>query len=95
VLTSELEQKILDTTLKTRQTHDYKRHGTTALFAAFNILNGKVMGRCLPAIAVGSSSRSCTNWKRKCRRIWITALTKALPSSVGSGPGSAADSTFI
>ena len=31
-----------------RQTHDYKRHGTTTLFAALNILNGKVIGSCLP-----------------------------------------------
>ena len=31
-----------------RQTHDYKRHGTTTLFAAFNILNGKVISSCLP-----------------------------------------------
>ena len=31
-----------------RQTHDYKRHGTTTLFAVFNILNGKVIGSCLP-----------------------------------------------
>lgn len=28
-------------------THDYKRHGTTTLFAALNILNGKVIGQCL------------------------------------------------
>jgi transposase len=34
--------------LPERQTHDYKRHGTTTLFAAFNILNGKVLGSCLP-----------------------------------------------
>jgi transposase len=34
--------------LPERQTHDYKRHGTTTLFAAFNILNGKVVGTCLP-----------------------------------------------
>jgi putative transposase len=34
--------------LPERQTHDYKRHGTTTLFAAFNILNGKVIGSCLP-----------------------------------------------
>jgi transposase len=34
--------------LPERQTHDYKRHGTTTLFAAFNILNGKVLGRGLP-----------------------------------------------
>ena len=88
--------------LPERQTHDYKRHGTTTLFAAFNIVNGKVMGRCLPAIAAGSSSGSSTNWKRKYHPIWIftlswtiTALTRARPSSVGSGPRSAADSTFI
>jgi transposase len=31
-----------------RQTYDYQRHGTTTLFAAFNILNGKVIGSCLP-----------------------------------------------
>src|SRR5215467_4375744 len=34
--------------LPERQTHDYKRHGTTTLFVAFNILNGKVIGSCLP-----------------------------------------------
>ena len=28
-------------------TRDYKRHGTTTLFAAFNVLEGKVMGRCM------------------------------------------------
>jgi len=33
--------------LPERQTHDYKRYGTTTLFAAFNILNGKVIGSCL------------------------------------------------
>lgn len=34
--------------LPERQTHDYKRYGTTTLFAAFNILNGKVIGTCQP-----------------------------------------------
>jgi len=34
--------------LPERQTYDYKRYGTTTLFAAFNILNGKVIGHCLP-----------------------------------------------
>ena len=33
--------------LPERQTHDYERHGTTTLFAAFNILTGKVIGQCL------------------------------------------------
>ena len=28
-------------------THDYKRHGTTTLFAALNVLNGRVIGRCM------------------------------------------------
>jgi transposase len=31
-----------------RQTHDYKRHGTTTLFAALNLLDGKVIGDCMP-----------------------------------------------
>lgn len=29
-------------------THDYKRNGTTTLFAALNVLTGKVIGQCLP-----------------------------------------------
>jgi transposase len=28
-------------------THDYIRHGTTTLFAALNVLEGKVIGRCM------------------------------------------------
>ena len=28
-------------------THDYKRHGTTTLFAALNVLEGSVIGRCM------------------------------------------------
>jgi transposase len=28
-------------------THDYKRHGTTTLFAALNVLEGKVIGTCM------------------------------------------------
>jgi len=31
-----------------RQTHDYTRHGTTTLFAALSLLDGKVIGECLP-----------------------------------------------
>ena len=29
-----------------RRAHDYKRHGTTSLFAALDIATGKVIGRC-------------------------------------------------
>jgi hypothetical protein len=28
-------------------TYDYKRHGTTTLFAALNLLDGRVIGRCM------------------------------------------------
>ena len=28
-------------------TYDYKRHGTTTLFAALDVLNGRVIGRCM------------------------------------------------
>ncbi len=28
-------------------THDYKRNGTTTLFAAFDVLEGKITGRCM------------------------------------------------
>ena len=31
-----------------RQTHDYKRHGTTTLFAALNLIDGNVIAQCLP-----------------------------------------------
>ncbi len=31
-----------------RQTHDYKRNGTTTLFAALNMLDGRVIGDCMP-----------------------------------------------
>jgi transposase len=30
------------------QTHDYKRHGTTTLFAALNVLEGLVISSCMP-----------------------------------------------
>lgn len=29
-----------------RHTHDYKRHGTTSLFAALNVASGQVLGQC-------------------------------------------------
>ena len=29
-------------------THDYKRHGTTTLFAALDVATGKVIGQCMP-----------------------------------------------
>ncbi|MGO9044209.1 MAG: IS630 family transposase, partial [Mycobacterium sp.] len=29
-------------------THDYKRHGTTTLFAALNVLSGMIISECMP-----------------------------------------------
>jgi transposase len=34
--------------LPERQTHDYRRYGTTTLFAALNVLDGTVIGHCSP-----------------------------------------------
>lgn len=34
--------------IPSRQTHDYQRHGTATLFAALNMLDGKVIGDCMP-----------------------------------------------
>ncbi len=34
--------------LPERQTHDYRRHGTTTLFATLNVLEGTVIGECQP-----------------------------------------------
>ena len=31
-----------------RRTHDYKRHGTTSLFAALDVKAGTVIGNCMP-----------------------------------------------
>jgi transposase len=31
-----------------RRSHDYKRHGTTSLFAALNVATGRVIGECYP-----------------------------------------------
>src|SRR5215469_10899487 len=31
-----------------RRTHDYKRHGTTSLFAALDVATGRIIGKCYP-----------------------------------------------
>ncbi len=43
-------------------THDYKRHGTTTLFAALNVLTGVVVGVCQP-------SHTHAEWLRFLKRI--------------------------
>jgi transposase len=51
-------------------THDYKRNGTTTLFAALNVLTGSVIGQA-HATDTASSSRSCARSigpsRRPCR----------------------------
>ena len=42
-------------------THDYKRNGTTTLFAALNVLDGTVIGRACSATGTRSSSASSTD----------------------------------
>jgi hypothetical protein len=37
-------------------THDYKRYGTTTLFAALSVLDCTVIGRCMRATATANSS---------------------------------------
>ena len=44
-----------------RMTHDYKRNGTTSLYAALEIATGEVTGACYPSIATRSSSLSSTH----------------------------------
>ena len=36
-------------------THDYKRNGTTTLFAALDVLTGNVIGNACPGTAIPSS----------------------------------------
>ena len=33
-----------------RRTHDYKRHGTTSLFAALDVAAGTMVGKCMPQV---------------------------------------------
>ena len=47
-------------------THDYKRHGTTTLFAALNILDGSVIGS-LHAASPASRSSSASSIKSRPR----------------------------
>ena len=49
-------------------THDYKRNGTTTLFAALDVLDGTVIGRCLLGTAIPSSSSSSTRSTVRCPR---------------------------
>jgi transposase len=54
-------------------THDYKRHGTTTLFAAFDVLKGRVMDAACSVTGTRSSSASSTpSSARSGRASWCT-----------------------
>jgi transposase len=46
-------------------THDYTRHGTTTLFAALNVLDGKVVGQCLPRHRHQEFLKFLRHWDRE------------------------------
>ncbi len=61
-----------------RQTHDYERHGTTTLFAALDVLTGKVIGSCQPRHRHGEFLTSWNGSRRihrsDCRSTWTCPL---------------------
>ena len=58
-----------------RQTHDYKRHGTTTLFAALNLIDGNVIVQCLPRHRhPGVLFDFCAGSTARCRKIWTCTL---------------------
>ena len=50
-------------------THDYKRNGTTTLFAALNVLTGVVIGQCLPRHRNGEFLKFLRRIDAKCPRV--------------------------
>jgi hypothetical protein len=77
-------------------THDYKRHGTTTLFAALNILEGTVIA--WRVIAIKSSCCFCVGWIESSLHIWIcisssiTTVLTSIPTSLSGYPN---DRAFI
>ena len=51
-------------------THDYKRHGTTTLFAALNVLDGTVIGRCIQTDPAAPQARHLPLCRRIARLAW-------------------------
>lgn len=72
-------------------THDYKRHGTTTLFAALNVLTGEVFGRNMQRPGIRSSSASSTPLSetfRQARSSTSFSTTTPPTSTRESAPGS-------
>jgi hypothetical protein len=70
-------------------THDYKRHGTTTLFAALSVLDGTVIGRCM------QRHRCCVSRVGKIRRyhglVMMPRQSRASLSGEGLGIADAQD----
>ena len=49
-------------------THDYKRNGTTTLFAALNLLDGRVIGQCMKRHRLRSTLPSHAGSNASCPR---------------------------
>ena len=52
-------------------THDYKRHGTTTLFAALDVATGKVIGHCMkaaPRMTTSATARRHCSPRSTCHR---------------------------
>jgi hypothetical protein len=72
-------------------THDYKRNGTTTLFAALNVLDGSVIGRCMPHDRCGVI---CEAWKCRSADFIYRAVEEILQLAVEAGEASAGGERF-
>jgi hypothetical protein len=62
-----------------RRTHDYKRHGTTTLFAALDIKVGKVIAKCMPRHGASEFRKFLDEIEEMCREISISTLSWTTP----------------
>jgi hypothetical protein len=72
-------------------THDYKRNGTTTLFAALDVKTGEVIGECLPRHRAKEFIRFL---KKIDRMVAKDVLSLAVVTSCHSKPGVASISAF-
>jgi hypothetical protein len=54
-------------------THDYKRHGTTTLFAALDVHDGTVIGRCMQRHRHQEFIRFLNAIKAEVRNFWTNS----------------------
>ena len=74
-------------------THDYKRHGTTTLFAALNVLDGTVIGQNMQRHRHQEFICFSAAWSARPRRTWISKSSSTTTRRTGRtrcAPGSPA-----